>query len=293
MSPAHDAAAAFTNTESTAAALAAQKAPTTLVFLPGLANDAEVWADVRAALQHVAPPALQPWLAAAQVSDAHARHATLALMAQALLDEHPGPLVLVGHSMGGMLALHAARRAPARVVGLALLGTTARPDTPEVLQLRRDACLQFAAGRMDEVLRANVALAFHPDQAADTAMVARYFAIVRRAGADQLIAQNQAVMARDDSRPHLAAIDTRNCPTLVLCGEADALTPPKVSREIANAVPGSRLEVLPGCGHMLTLEKPAAVAQALADWIGARALAHPALAGTPGPQSARGDSGSF
>jgi len=268
----------------TAAAAAGGPAPT-LVFLPGLANDAEVWADVRKALQALqalrplppgAAPGLQPLLAAAQVSDVHTRHATLPQMARALLEEHAGPLLLAGHSMGGMLALHAARLAPARVAGLALLGTTARADTPEVLQLRREACVHFAAGRLDEVLRANVAFAFHPDHAADAAMVARYFAIVRRAGAEQLIAQNRAVMARDDSRPHLAAIDTRSCPTLVLCGEADGLTPPEFSREIADAVPGARFEVLPRCGHMLTLEQPSVVAERLAAWL-ARAMPEPGL----------------
>jgi pimeloyl-ACP methyl ester carboxylesterase len=188
-------------------------------------------------------------------------------MAAALLAELPGPLVLVGHSMGGMVAQHAVRRARERIVGLALLATTARPDTPELVQLRTEACALFAAGRIDEVLRANVAFAFHPEHAADPARVARYFAIVQRAGAAQLIAQNHAVMARDDARGHLAAIDTRRCPLLVLCGEADLLTPPEVSREIAQAVPGAELHVLPGCGHMLTLEQPEAVAQHLAAWL--------------------------
>jgi pimeloyl-ACP methyl ester carboxylesterase len=267
MSASDSAASTTTAPQSTATAPTVPRPTPTLIFLPGLANDAEVWADVRGALQRTAPPALQAVLAGAQVSDAHARHPTLPLMAQALLEEHAGPLVLVGHSMGGMVALHAVRQAPARVAGLALLGTTARPDTPQLVQLRRDACALFAAGRMDEVLRANVAFAFHPELAADAAIVARYFAIVRRAGAAQLIAQNQAVMARDDSRPHLATIDTRACPTLVLCGEADGLTPPEVSREIAEAVPGARFEVLARCGHMLTLEQPAAVAERLAAWL--------------------------
>ncbi|MBI5718421.1 MAG: alpha/beta hydrolase [Burkholderiales bacterium] len=238
-----------------------------LVFLPGLANDGEVWADVRAALARAAAPALRPLLDGAQVSDVHTRHATLPGMAEALLAQHAGPLVLVGHSMGGMVAMHAARLAPARIAGLALLATTARPDTPELIRLRTDACAQFAAGRIDVVLRANVAFAFHPDRAADAALVARYFDIVQRAGAAQLIAQNQAVMARDDGRPHLAAIDTRRCPTLVLCGEADGLTPPEVAREIAEAVRGASFEVLPGCGHMLTLEAPQAVAARLAAWL--------------------------
>lgn len=256
-------------TSAGAARSAAAKSPLrpTLVFLPGLANDADVWADVRAGMRRIVPPLLLPLLDEARVADVHARHATLPQMAAALLAETSGPLVLVGHSMGGMVAQHAVHQAPARVVGLALLGTTARPDTPELVALRTEACELFAAGRMDDVLRANVLFAFHPDNSADEALVARYLAIVQRAGAAQLIAQNRAVMARDDGRPWLAAIDSRLCPVLVLCGEADALTPPVVSREIAEAIPGARFEVLPCCGHMLTLERPHAVALALAAWL--------------------------
>ena len=95
-------------------------------------------------------------------------------------------------------------------------------------------------------------------------MAARYLAIIHRAGAAQLIAQNRAVMARDDGRPHLAAI---RCPTLVLCGESDALTPPEVSRELAAAIPGARLALVPEAGHMLTLEQPRAVAAQLGPWL--------------------------
>lgn len=255
-----------------AAPNAADRAATpTLVFLPGLASDADVWADVRAALARNAPPALAPMLDGARVSDVHTRCSTLPAMAATLLQDHAGPLVLAGHSMGGMVAQHAVRLAPARVAALALLGTTARPDTPELIRLRTEACEHFAAGRMDEVLRANVPFAFHPDGANDNALVARYFAMVRRAGADQLIAQNRAVMARDDNRPHLGAI---TCPTLVLCGEADGLTPPEMSHEMSAAIGGARCELLPRCGHMLTLEQPEAVARALGAWLHGLALAN-------------------
>lgn len=262
--PTADATAVRTAATAATSAGASSSRPATLVFLPGLANDDEVWADVRARLRAAATPATWPLLATARVSDVHTRQETLPAMAAALLAESDGPLVLVGHSMGGMLAQHAARLAPARVVAMALLATTARPDTPELVRLRTEACEHFAAGRVDEVLRANVPFAFHPEGAGNPSLVARYFAIVRRAGAAQLIAQNRAVMAREDLRPHLSTIA---CPTLVLCGEADALTPPEFGREIAAGVPGARCEVLPRCGHMLTLEQPEAVARALAAWL--------------------------
>ena len=234
-----------------------QTAPMTpsLILIPGLACDGALWQGVQPALQG---------LAAVQVSDVHTRHGNLPEMAAALLAEHPGPLILAGCSMGGMVALHAALQAPQRVRGLALLGSTARADTPELIALRTQACALFAAGRMDEVLRANVLFAFHPLGAARPGLVDDYLAMIRRAGADQLIAQNRAVMARPDLRPDLPRIA---CPTLVLCGEADGLTPPEVSREMAALIPGARIEIVPGAGHMLTLEQPARVAALLLRWL--------------------------
>ncbi len=228
-----------------------------VILLPGLACDEELWAHQAAALGALAP---------VQVTDVHTREPTLPAMAARLLAEHAGELVLVGASMGGMLALHAHRLAPDRVRGIALLGSTARPDTPELVRLRTEACGLFAAGRMDEVLRANVLFAFHPTQARQPALVERYLAMIRRAGADQLIAQNRAVMARVDSRPHLPQV---RCPVLVACGEADQLTPPAVSQEMAAALPDAQLEIVPGAGHMLTMEQPERVSALLLQWVSA------------------------
>jgi pimeloyl-ACP methyl ester carboxylesterase len=71
-------------------------------------------------------------------------------------------------------------------------------------------------------------------------------------------------MNRPDSRPGLAAID---CPTLVAVGADDRLTTPEHAREITDHVPGARLLVIPECGHLSTLEQPAAVTQALVGWL--------------------------
>ncbi|WP_326534675.1 alpha/beta fold hydrolase [Pseudorhodoferax sp.] len=230
--------------------------PRSLVLLPGLACDAALWAGLLPALasrHHVS------------VSDVHTRCDTLPAMAHALVDGlPPGAHVLAGCSMGGMVAMHAALQAPHRVAALALLGTSARADTPELVALRRQACVLFEQGRIDDVLRANVAFAFHPRNAADPAQVQAYLALVTRAGAAQLVRQNQAVLARPDLRPRLPTI---TCPTLVLVGEADALTPPEHAREIAAAIPGAQLDTVAGAGHMLTLEQPAAVSERLLAWM--------------------------
>jgi pimeloyl-ACP methyl ester carboxylesterase len=236
-----------------------------IVLLPGLASDAALWRDQI--------PALQGAGHEVRVSDAHARAATLSGMAHLLLDEEPGPLVLAGTSMGGIVALEVFRQAPQRVAALALLGSSARPDTPQMIRLRSDAIVMFEQGRADEVLRANLPFAFHPSRAGDAALVSAYFEMIGRAGPAQLVRQNRALMARPDSRPLLPRL---RCPLLVACGDADALTPPECAREIAAAVPQARLEILPDCGHLLTWEQPARVNALLLQWL------HALEAGRPG-----------
>ncbi len=224
----------------------------TLILIPGLAGDAAMWREQLTALA--------PWQP--QVSDVHTRQDSIPAMAAALLRQHAGPLVLCGASMGGMVAMEAARQAPERIAGLALLGTDARPDAPEMIALREAAIVLFAQGRAREVIEPNIAMAFHPDNA--PALSAAYLEFVLGAGAGQLIRQNRAVIARPDARPHLPRL---RCPVLVMCGEADLLTPPERSREIAALVPHAQLVLVPRCGHMLTMERPEVVNAALAAWL--------------------------
>lgn len=232
--------------------------PSQILLLPGLAADERMWRGVLPML----PAALRPEVATAH-QDA-ALH-TIEDFAARLLARHAGPLVLVGASMGGMVAMEAARQAPERVAGLALLGTTARPETPEMRALREAAIELFEQGRLREVIEPNVAFAFHPDNATRPDMVEAYLDFVLDAGAAQLVRQNRAVIRRPDARVHLPRV---SCPVLVACGQADQLTPPECSAEIAALVPQADAHVLAGSGHMLTMEQPEAVSHLLVQWLG-------------------------
>jgi pimeloyl-ACP methyl ester carboxylesterase len=229
---------------------------TQLILLPGLACNAIMWDHQLAML----PAALNT-----HVTDVHTRFDRVQDMAQALLDEQPGDLILCGASMGGMLAMEVVRQAPARVKALALLGTNARPEAPEMRKLREAAIVFFEQGRAEEVLKFNLGMAFHKSRINDTALTQTYLDFVLAAGATQLVRQNRAVMARPDARLHLPQI---NCPTLVLCGDSDQLTPPECSREIASLIPHAQLQFVTDCGHMLTMERPAKVNTALLQWLG-------------------------
>jgi pimeloyl-ACP methyl ester carboxylesterase len=227
---------------------------TTVVLLPGLAGDAVMWRAQLDGLRDFGPV----------VTDVHMRHGAVADMAASLLDEHAGDLVLCGASMGGMIAMEAARQAPQRIAGLALLGTTARPESEEMRAIRESAIRLFEQGRVAEVIEPNVHFAFHPDHARDAALVSAYLDFVLRAGAQQLIRQNRAVIARPDAREHLPRLQ---CPLLVMHGQDDQLVPYEHSREIASLVPHARLVPVPHCGHMLTMEQPAFVNEMLEGWL--------------------------
>jgi pimeloyl-ACP methyl ester carboxylesterase len=223
-----------------------------LILLPGLAADAAMWRHQLHALAKWHP----------RVSDVHMRHDTIPAMAAAVLAETEGPLILCGASMGGMIAMEAARQAPERVAGLALLGTLAHPETAEMRRIREAAIDLFREGRLREVIEPNVHLAFHRENA--LAHADDYLEFVLRAGAEQLVRQNLAVIARPDAREHLPRLQ---CPVLVLCGDADLLAPLECSREIATLAPRGQLAVIHRCGHMLTMEQPEQVSQLLKMWL--------------------------
>lgn len=226
-----------------------------LVLLPGLACDERLW------------QAQLPLLQASfdvRVADVHRHHAGIGSMAAALLAEHPGRLVLCGASMGGMIAMEAARQAPGRVAAMALLGTNASPETPDMYRLRESAIELFERGEARDVIQFNAGFAFAPAQAEDAGLVKRYVEMILDSGVEQLIRQNRAVMKRPDALAHLPALA---CPLLVMCGDADRLTPPEHSRAIAAAVPHAELEWIADCGHMLTMEKPEAVNAKLMAWL--------------------------
>jgi pimeloyl-ACP methyl ester carboxylesterase len=104
----------------------------------------------------------------------------------------------------------------------------------------------------------------HPRHRGDSALKAAYIAMCHDVGPQAFMRQQQAIMGRVDSRPLLPTI---RCPTLVLVGAQDELTPPHLSAEMAAAIPGARLVKVADCGHMSTMEQPAAVTAALMEWL--------------------------
>jgi pimeloyl-ACP methyl ester carboxylesterase len=231
-----------------------------LVLIPGLMCDQSVWVAQSEAL---AARGFEVSVASHGMSD------SLVSMASAILAAHTGTLLLVGHSMGGRVALEIARQAGARLQGVALLDTGFRARSPdEAGERERQGRLKLLEQARSEGIRA-MALVWlrgmlHPSRLVDAQLIEAIVSMFERRSVPEFGAQIQALLQRPDASGLLPQIA---CPTLLLCGEQDLWSPPQQHREMQQLIPGSRLVVVPRCGHMSPMEQPQAVNAALLEWL--------------------------
>ena len=234
-----------------------------LLLLPGLLNGASLFehqADAMADRVDVT------------VADLTGSDSISGLAEDALAQAPAGPLVLAGMSMGGYVAFEIVRRAGERVRALALMSTSARPDTPEATAAR-EALIELAGTDFPAVIEKLLARMAHPEHANTPEVGGMFQSMATGLGAEVFVRQQRAIIGRPDSRPSLATI---RCPTLVLCGREDLVTPPDVHQELVAGIVGAQLEIIEQCGHLLPLEQPTQVTAILRTWL-ADLLIRPAV----------------
>ncbi|GLK55274.1 hydrolase [Methylopila capsulata] len=191
----------------------------------------------------------------------HRRHATLPEIAAAALAEAPERFALVGLSMGGYVAFEMLKAAPERIVRLALLDTTAYPDTEEARGRRRVLIAAAERDKLQSIHAATYPRYVHPARVKEPDLERVVRAMLVETGAPAFARQMTAILNRADFSE---VPPTVACPTLVLVGDEDAPTPPEHARRMTAAIPGAELVIVPDCGHLSTLERPEAVNAALA-----------------------------
>jgi pimeloyl-ACP methyl ester carboxylesterase len=227
-----------------------------LVLLPGLLCDAALWEPQLNDLADIAD------FFVADLTE----HETMKEMAAAVLRDAPWKeFALAGLSMGGYVAQEIMRQAPQRVTKLALLDTRSRPEAPEETE-RRHQFIKLAQSErgFTPVTTRLLPLLLHPSRVKERALVQVIREMAERTGVEAYVRQQTAIISRPDFRPDLAGI---KCPTLVLCGRQDQLTPLSDSEQIAAGIPGAKLVVVEDCGHMSTLERPETVNKVMRRWL--------------------------
>ena len=227
---------------------------TPILLIPGLVCTAELFSPQLPALWTRGPVTVASTLGGD----------SMGAIAEDILSNGPPRFALAGLSMGGYVAFEILRRAPERVERLALLDTSARPDVPEQTERRRGLMARLDSEAFEAVIEPVLRGLPAPARREDETLFQTNLRMARAVGPDGFRRQTRAIIARADSRPDLPGVKV---PTLLLVGEQDAVTPPEVAREMADAIPNARLSVIPDSGHVSTLEQPDAVTRALIDWL--------------------------
>src|SRR6185503_13400449 len=172
---------------------------------------------------------------------------SFAAMAEKVLAETSGPLIVVGHSMGARVAFEMWRLAPERIQRLGLLSTGFHPPGPNE-EPKRMALVKVAYEQgMDAVADRWLPPMVHPDRVHDQALMAPLRAMVRRATPEIFEGQQRAGLSRPDAGPYLAKIA---CPTLILVGRDDSWSPVPQHQEMARRITRSELAIVEHSGHM-------------------------------------------
>ncbi|HEY4360819.1 MAG TPA: alpha/beta hydrolase [Bryobacteraceae bacterium] len=230
-----------------------------LVLLPGLLCDARVWRDQVEALDDVAQ---------CTVPD-YGSLDSIAAMAEHVLATAPPEFSLAGHSMGGRVAFQVIRRAPERVKRLALLNTGADCRQPGAAgeQEERNRMVLVDLARTQGMRAMGMKWLppmMPPQRMEDAALVEEILQMVERKTPEIFFAQQRALLGRPDANPVLSTIQ---CPAMLLSGREDTWSPPSRHEEMAAKIPGSRVVIVAESGHMAPMEQPAAVSQALREWL--------------------------
>ena len=169
---------------------------------------------------------------------------------------HLGRVVFVGHSMGSAIALWLALEAPQQVGGLILIGAAA--------QLKVNPALIASAANpvsFPQVVETIIHWSFSRQAPSQLSRLA-----TRR-----MLETNPSLLHSDllacDSFNIQARLPEIHCPTLVICGAEDKMTPPNSGRSLAEHIAGASLEIIPSAGHMAMIEQPQAVEQILVEFL--------------------------
>ncbi|WP_439149417.1 alpha/beta fold hydrolase [Sulfitobacter sp.] len=226
-----------------------------LVLLPGLMCDARVFWPQIAELSATTAVTIAPVTQGERIEE----------IASGLLDQLPKRFALAGLGMGGAVALELLRRAPDRIIRIALIDTSPLAETPQAAAARELLIVKARSGRMSDVMQHEVMPHYLPSGPDKGAIMDLVMDMAETLGPEIYVRQARALQRGKDQQAVL-----RKCkiPALVMCGEFDKINPVKRHSFMAELIPHARLTVINGAGHLPTLERPRQTTAALQDWMG-------------------------
>lgn len=228
--------------------------PEPLVLVPGLQSDHRSWVNQT---RHFEPSRQ------VIVPQRHQHCDTIEDMCERVHEQLPERFHLVAWSMGGYIALQLMPQLQQRLLTLTLVSTSARPEDPDSTRRRMEILALAEREGMAVSNRQTMTQACLDFDAIDPEIRAGLREASVELGLEAYRGQQRAIINRPDSRAMLQFV---RCPTLVLVGDNDTVTPPECAREIHDAVPNSHLVIIENCGHCAPLEQPVLTNRLIENW---------------------------
>lgn len=231
-----------------------------LIFIPGMQCTAQIFDDVTAALAGLFPQISMSTYTATECSVEEATSALAELITE--------PALLVGHSLGGTLAMATSRLYPEKVAGMALICSNPRPPRNEQREQWAEMKKQASEDQLDLIAKDLVPKLLKGQRWGTTLAAAASketcHQMIKDVGCQGLVAQLSVQSQRIDERPGLSKFPG---PVLAIAAEEDCLIPPAIVQEISSSAKKGEFSTVAEASHMLPLTEPTTLVTILTQWI--------------------------
>jgi len=227
---------------------------TPLVMIPGMMCDERIFA-----------PQIEELVSKRSVHIADiSKHDTISDLAADVLSHAPPKFCLVGHSMGGIVAMEICAQDPKRIEKLVLIDTNPLAELEEVKLKREPQISDALSGKLINVIRDEMKPNYLASSENQDIILNICLEMALSLGPKVFINQSRALQTRADQQSNIQSI---NIPVLIMCGSEDKLCTVERHEMMHNMISNSELKIINNAGHMPTLEQPSETTEVLKEWL--------------------------
>ena len=192
------------------------------------------------------------------------KYSSIQELASDVLENSPPKFFLVGHSMGGIVAMEMCSQEPDRIEKLVIMDSNPKPELEETKLKREPQIKNVISGNLAQVMKEEMKPNYLADSYKQKDILNTCMEMALTLGPEVFVRQSRALQSRDDQQSTLKDLDI---PVLIMCGSDDKLCSLEKHELMHNIINDSKLEVVMDAGHMPTLEQPQKTTEVIKSWL--------------------------
>ncbi len=192
------------------------------------------------------------------------KYSSIQELASDVLENSPPKFFLVGHSMGGIVAMEMCSQEPDRIEKLVIMDSNPKSELEETKLKREPQIKNVISGNLAQVMKEEMKPNYLADSYKQKDILNTCMEMALTLGPEVFVRQSRALQDRDDQQSTLKDLDI---PVLIMCGAEDKLCSLEKHELMHNIINDSKLEVVMDAGHMPTLEQPQKTTEVIKSWL--------------------------